>query len=228
VYLGHLPRAVWIPLFILGTVTILATQSRTVLLVVILACISQLPRRFLILILILMLGMTLAISIYATGDTNEIYRMIGRGGEAQDTLTMAGRTELWAFTERLIVERPWLGYGFNSFETYAPSASTGEDRNDVVGPHNNYLSLLCNGGIIGAIPWIAVSVILLYRWFAMPFLPRDLFIIMVLLTGFPEVNLPNNLVIPTLSFFVLIAMDARRCTILQARRNAMNWQTRTA
>ena len=210
-YMGYLECAIWLPMGIMGTITLIATQSRTSVFVVIIAGITQLPRRFLIPIVILMGLVVTTISI--SGGTTEIYRMIGRDGSEQEAETMSGRTELWTFTEGLIADRPWLGYGFASFETYAPTAwidENGKTRTDIVGPHNQYLQLLYDTGIIGTIPWVAMFVILLTRWYNDPYLPRDLLTVSLLLTGYAEAELPSITVVPNLLFFVILAIDIRR------------------
>jgi O-antigen ligase len=215
VYLGYVRRGMWLSVGMLGVATIVAAQSRTSVIALVVASVFQIPRRFLL--PLLALGGVFAVIVSMSGGTTEIYRMLGRGGSAQEAETMSGRTELWAFTEELIAKRPLLGYGFQSFEVYAPTQWTGETRSDVVGPHNNYLNLLYNSGVIGAVPFVATFVILLARWWTTPFLPRDLYVFSVLVGSYAEAELPNNAVVPTLSFFLILALDARRRAVVQGR-----------
>ncbi len=225
VSMGYLRRMIWIPLALMGLITIAASQSRTALAVLFIAGAARFPKR--IVLPIAAVVAMLAISIYVSGETATIMRMISRDGSAQEAESMSGRTELWELTERLIAARPLLGYGLGSFETYAQIAWTGETRSDLVQPHNNYLSLLYNSGILGAIPWVVAFIILLHRWYTIPFLPRDIFVVAILVTGYSEADLPTNSIMPTLSFFLVLALDARRCQGLERRSMALGDFRRT-
>ena len=208
VYLGYLRRAFWVPMAFMGMGTLIATQSRTAFFALVIGCLSQISRRFLVPIVILIA--IIALSIWLSGETTAILRMVGRGGSASEAESMAGRAELWQFTWKLIDARPLFGYGFNSFESYAGTVWTGESWAPIISPHNNYMALLYNTGYLLSLPWIAGYAILLYRWYADPYLPRDLFIIAVLVTGYAEPDLPGNSVVPTLSFFLVVVLDAKR------------------
>ena len=207
-YFGFLRPALWAPMGFIAMVTLILTQSRTSFLALVIACGLQLPRRILTPIIVCVV--LIAIGIFVSGQTTNILEMVGRGGNVQDAESMAGRTDLWQFSWGLITDRPWLGYGFNSFESFAGKVWTGDSWAPIVSPHNNYLALLYNGGIIGALPWIAVFAILLYRWYNDPFLPRDLVVISLLVNNFTEVDVPGNSIISTLSLFLVIALDAQR------------------
>jgi O-antigen ligase len=176
---------------------------------------AQLPKRI-VLPIVTVVAM-LVVSIHVSGETTEIMRLVSRDGSAQEAETMSGRLDLWEFTERMIADLPLLGYGLGSFETYAQIAWTGETRNDLVQPHNNYLALFYNSGILGSIPWIAAFILLLRRWFTTPFLPRDIFVVAILVTGYSEADLPSNSIMATFTFFIVIALDARRRQGLERR-----------
>ena len=208
IWLGYLRRLVWVPMFLLGLGIIIATQSRTSFFALVIACIIQIRRRILIPMVIVIV--MLALFIYLSGETTAIFALIGRDGSVEEAESMSGRTELWQFTWSLIVDRPWLGYGFASFEAYAQTVWTGDAWAAIVAPHNNYLSLLYNSGIIGGLPLLAMFAILLYRLIAKPYLPRDVIIIAVLFAGYSEENFPANTIAVTLSAFMIIALDAKR------------------
>ena len=152
----------------------------------------------------------LALVIYLSGETTAIFALIGRDGSVEEAESMSGRAELWQFTWSLIVDRPWLGYGFASFEAYAGTVWTGDSWAAIVAPHNNYLSLLYNSGIIGGLPLLAMFAVLLYRWITKPYLPRDVITIAVLFAGYSEENFPAITIAVTLSVFMIIALDAKR------------------
>lgn len=208
IYHGFLRRRLWIPMGLVGVLVIYLTHDRTAVLALIMASIMQLPRRILWPTITYM-GFA-AISILLSGETTAIFALVGRGGSASEAETMSGRTELWQFTAELIKARPWLGYGFDSFEAYAGTVWTGDDWAPVVSPHNDYLMLLYNGGILGAVPWVAAMVILLYRWFRHPYLPRDLMVFTILFKGFSEGDIPTITMIPTFSLFITLALEAKR------------------
>jgi O-antigen ligase len=208
IWLGYLRRVVWVPMVILGLVTIIATQSRTSVFDLVIACGFQIRRRVLIPMVVLIV--MLALGIYLSGEMTTILALIGRDGNVEEAETMSGRAELWQFTWGLILNRPWLGYGAASFESYAQTVWTGDAWAAVVSPHNNYLSLLYDSGIIGGLPLIAMFAILVYRWITDPYLPRDVFTFAILFGGYSEANFPNITIGVTLPVFMVVALDAKR------------------
>lgn len=65
--------------------------------------------------------------------------------------TLTGRTEIWAFALRGIAERPWLGWGFNTFWQYHDLAALQVLSWDPGQAHNAVLEIILNAGIIGLI-----------------------------------------------------------------------------
>jgi len=80
----------------------------------------------------------------------------------------------------------------------------------VVATHSNYLSILFNTGILGAIPLACGYIVLIYRRMTRPDLPRDLYAFSILFYSFSEADVPAISIVPTLMFFVLLALDAKR------------------
>lgn len=65
--------------------------------------------------------------------------------------TFTGRTELWDFALLKISERPWLGYGYQSFwgiGAASPAATTEGFLQRAPHAHNGYLDLMLQGGVI--------------------------------------------------------------------------------
>ncbi len=80
--------------------------------------------------------------------------------------TLTGRTELWSLVWNSILQRPWLGYGFDSFWMGLQGESLGIIR--AVGwlvptAHNGYLDLLLNMGFVGAFFCVPLLVQSIYR-----------------------------------------------------------------
>ena len=207
-YYGYLRPALWVSMAVMGMGTIALTQSRTSFFALVVACGLQLPRRILVPIVVCIA--VIVIGIFVSGQTTDVLELIGRGGSVEEAETLSGRTELWQFTWDLIMARPWLGYGFNSFESFAQTVWTGDSWAPIIGPHNNYLGMLYSGGILGSLPWIAAFAILLCRRFTEPVQLRDLVVVTFLMTSFSEAEVPGNSIVPTLSLFLIIAIDAKR------------------
>lgn len=217
IYHGFLRRRVWIPMAFIGVLVVYMTHDRTAVIALALGAIVQLPRRFLWPTLTY-IGFT-AVSILLSGETTAILGLIGRSGDAAEAETMSGRTEVWQFVADLIAARPWLGYGFDTFEAYAGTVWKGDSWAPIISPHNNYLLLLYSGGILGALPWLTAMVILLYRWLRHPSLLRDMMTFNMLLHGYSEADLPS-IQATTFFFFLVLAFDAKRWITTQYDRRA--------
>ena len=72
--------------------------------------------------------------------------------------TLTGRTEVWSFAWRLYLERPFLGYGFDSLASVLYGFYRGVGH-----MHNGYLDLLVRGGSVGLIIFLFVMVRAIYR-----------------------------------------------------------------
>jgi O-antigen ligase len=207
-YYRYVRAAVWIPLAILAVCVTLATESRTAVLALLLSIALQVPRRYLIPIVIL--GSVIGGAILLTGQVDAMLTLVGRNGSVDEAESMSGRTDLWQFAWDLIVARPLTGYGFNSFEAFAGTLWSGPANAAVVATHSNYLSVLYSTGIFGAVPFLVGFAYLLRLWWSQPNLLRDLFVFNVLITGFSETDVFTTITtIPSLIFFIIIALDAK-------------------
>jgi O-antigen ligase len=185
----------------------LSTQSRGTLVAVFAGIFLIIPRRYLL--IMTTLGLIGGIGVLVSGQTEAILALVGRNGDADEALDMAGRAELWKFVWGLIKQRPLLGYGFNSFEVYAGRLWTGQ-LGAGVAAHNNYLSILYSNGVIGTIPFLATFCILLRRWIFESNPPRDFFVISTLVYGYSEIDMPSFAFVPSQLFFTIMALDAKR------------------
>ena len=158
----------------------------------------------------------LVVSIQVSGETTEIIAPSQPYRSAQEAETMSGRLDLWEFTERMIADRPLLGYGLGSFETYAQVAWAGETRNDLVQPHNTishcFTTAAFQGRSRGSLPLSSSASLVYDTVFAEGHIrSRDL------VTGYSEADLPSNSVMATFTFFIVLALDARRYRGLERR-----------
>jgi O-antigen ligase len=187
----------------------MATRSRGALFALVISLLLLIPRRYLV--PLMACGALCGVAVLFTGEMHTILAMVGRDGSADEAVDMAGRIDLWNFTWELIGQRPLIGYGFNSFESYAGGVLwTGPVANGVAS-HNNYLSVLYSTGVFGMIPFLVGFFILLYRWIIQPDAPRDFFVLSALFSGYVEIDvLSSFIVVPTLIFFIVVALDARK------------------
>ncbi len=69
-----------------------------------------------------------------------------------DVSSMSDRLEWWLASLRMFIERPFSGWGYASF-TYILSSFLPSSFKTLY-PHNHFLSVLCEGGIIAFVFWI--------------------------------------------------------------------------
>ncbi len=206
-YRGYLRPLMYIPIGLLAVFTALVTQSRSSLAAVAAAAVFQLPRRLLLFIIgtIVLAGALVVLS----GETTMLLGLVGRDGDVDDAMSMAGRTDLWSFVLDLISQRPLVGYGFNSFEAFASTLWIGQSTASVA-THEAYLSVLYSAGLMGAAPFFAGLLLLLLRWAREPDLARDLLVFDIIINSFSEIEIASISILPTLIFFIVIAMDAQK------------------
>lgn len=84
------------------------------------------------------------------------------GLEAVATLDLNGRRDLWTATARASQRHPYLGYGLGN----APGALAPYLPNPKyvgLGPHNSYLRMALNGGVVAAVSYIGLHVYALHQ-----------------------------------------------------------------
>lgn len=197
----------------LGSVTLFATNSRTALLATVIAWgLVELRSRRLLLAaafgsLVLLGLVALAGSTGTLLDLDALLGSVSRTGDAKETLTLTGRTELWGFVWEKTLDRPLLGYGFNAFEAIMSREWFGAE-DAAVGAHNTFLQALFTVGFIGTAPLVAAFAVLVHRWVTRPDPLRDLFTSYLLVAGMTEVEITSVPVLLTLAAFLVFAFDA--------------------
>ena len=74
--------------------------------------------------------------------------------------TLGGRAEIWRSSIQMIKDRPILGSGFGTFPVNFPRFTLFDGHLTAEAAHNDYLQVLCDTGIIGAI--IATVILAVY------------------------------------------------------------------
>jgi O-antigen ligase len=210
-YRGYVRPLIWLPNALLAAGILFTTHSRGTILAVVAGLLVVFPRRHLVVLCVI--AVTIGVAIYVSGQQTAILALVGRNGDADEALDMAGRAGLWQFVWEFIKQRPLLGYGFNSFEVYAGPFWTGQAQAGVAA-HNNYLSMLFTNGIFGTIPFALIFMIFLHRWWVKPDLPRDFFVLSTLVYGYAEIDMPSFNFVPSQLFFTMMALDAKQRLLL--------------
>lgn len=85
--------------------------------------------------------------LWSIDNSSAIFNSVGKDA------TLTGRTELWQLTTEMIWKQPWIGYGFGGFWQGLNGAESGYILRAVTWtpshPHNGYLQLLLDLGILG-------------------------------------------------------------------------------
>lgn len=108
--------------------------------------------------LLIVIGLTVGGFITANRET-----VTGLFGRSSD---ITGRTELWSWVVKMILSRPWLGFGFSGFWKGGSSESTFLEKAIGWSPmysHNGYLEILLSLGLAGLV---------LFLWFVLGGLRR--------------------------------------------------------
>ncbi len=184
-YRGHCGLFVVTPLTAVGLFTLLAADSRTALLAMLVGIAAVLARRSLWVwgssLLAASLGVILIAGVplrYLLGFT----KGLSRSGDPTELLTLTGRTEIWAFVWDKIQIEPWFGYGYNSSKFILP-LFLGLPGLIVDEAHNTWLQNLLGTGIVGTLPLLALVVLQLVDYVRRPEPSRDLFLFAMLVWG---------------------------------------------
>jgi O-antigen ligase len=88
--------------------------------------------------------------------------------------TMNGRLLIWTAGVHAFVQRPWLGWGAGSFDrTIVPWF--GRPR----APHNSYLCILVEQGVVGFMVWITMYLIIFTQILKLPTMERRFALILL-------------------------------------------------
>lgn len=135
-----------------GLVFMLLTRSRGALTALAVACflyffvVLDIRRKVLT---TLLLGTT-GLVLMGTGVLPVILDTLNRGGEGSQSFT--GRTPLWAELMGYVQDRPWLGYGYESFWTAATIDDIFKHQHWATNSaHSEYIESMLTIGIIGMV-----------------------------------------------------------------------------
>ncbi len=207
-------RPVFLAGLLLGLGILLASESRTYLLAVLLAWgIVAARLRGLLLpglcgaAMLVAAGM-LAMALGHEPVPPELLAVFSRSGSLSELATLTGRTDLWDIAEELIAARPVFGWGYNGTEALFVANAGRGFVGDPVNAHNMHLQSAVSLGLIGSLPAFAVLVLLIARMVAAPDPMRDQFVLVVLIAGFAEVGIFATPTLLTLVFFIFLASGA--------------------
>jgi O-antigen ligase len=171
----------------LGLVTLAYTQSRTSALALIAALVILALRRWPRLVPALAVVMLFGLGYFALAPPAaqlEMLESFSRMGQAQEILTLTGRTPLWAFVLEKIEEAPWLGHGYASSPMVISEYRTEQQK--LSHAHNMMLQSVLTVGIVGTLPLLAVLAWQAIAFFKNPVPFRDLLFLLVALMGIVE------------------------------------------
>jgi O-antigen ligase len=195
-----------------GIGTLLMTASRTSAMAVMISLCAYYYRRSFLLVALLLLVMS--VFLILTGYFDNVTGLLVRDDNAD---ALAGRGDIWEYLDLKVSQGPWLGYGFNTFE---PNFEM--DNPNVLNPtyplvvaapshpHNNFLEVLFNGGIVTLVPYVMWNCLMLWRWFRRPEKIRDLFVLFVLAGSFTEVSIAGTPYLGSLTLFTLLPNNIRK------------------
>ena len=194
--------------------SILATGSRTTLMAVALAWAIVALRSRRLLPTVLLAGAIVAAAIVLTAALGAFSGMdervaeLSRTGTASEIFTLTGRTEVWSVVWSLIQERPLLGWGYNGTEDLISGSMHSSFTGTAVNAHNLALQSLVSLGLLGTLPLLCLTALLIQRFFTTPDASRDQFMIFTFLVGLGEVAISASAGLLSLMLFLFLARDA--------------------
>jgi O-antigen ligase len=204
---GHLSIWICTPLAAFGVMTLLAADSRTALLALLIGIAAITVRRSVWLwgtsslagIGILLIGMSIPLR-----DLLGLTSGLSRSGDPTELFTLTGRTEIWEYAWTKIVLNPWVGYGYNASKFILPDFD-GLPGLKIDEAHNMLLQNLLAVGIIGTIPLGGFLLQQLVDFVRHPDSRRDLLVFMTLIWGITVAGpFGSTPTVMTLSIFILL------------------------
>lgn len=146
-----------------------AAQSRTALIALVLGLmlLAVTVRRFRAMFWAIVAGAVI-VGLYSVlsgggaGIEDDVVAYLKRGQEEKQITSMSGRTRLWEIGERMFMDRPLLGHGFQTGARFA-----GTPYGLAVGSnmHNAHLQVLVDSGLAGYAVWLLFSAGIAWRCF---------------------------------------------------------------
>jgi O-antigen ligase len=174
----------------MGLAVLWMTNSRTNLGVIGVSIGLVLLRRrpaLLISAMVLAVAGVLALIVMPSSFLDFVVGSFSRTGSAAEILTLTGRTELWQFCLGKIAEQPLFGYGFMAAEHIITHEYVSPSYGSTLNAHNTLLQCLISVGIVGAAPLLYSIGWMLWAFARRPDSLRDIFMLLLLLSGLTEV-----------------------------------------
>ena len=206
---GRCRLLVALPLVGLGVVSLVASDARTGMIAIVVGiAISTLAQSFRGLMAASLVAVTGVIaSVIFSFRMDALGSHFSRSGDPTEVFTLTGRLEIWDFVEKEIMERPFLGWGYNASKVILPQHIGFQDGLMVDTAHNMLLQSLLSVGFIGTLPIIAVVIYLFVNMLYRPNRFRDLFFVIIFLSGISDTSaLGTTPSILTLLFLMISVM----------------------
>lgn len=203
-------------LLTLGVSSIAATGSRTTIAAVVVAWTiivirdRHYTKTFLLAGMVAFAATLFAAGVGALSDLDEHLADLSRTGTMSEIVTLTGRTEVWNVVWSLILEKPFLGWGYNGTEDLISASMPASFSGTAVNAHNMVLQHLVSVGFLGTLPVFLLIVLLIIRFLSAPDAARDQVMVFALCIGMGEVGISASPVLLTLTVFTFLARDAER------------------
>jgi exopolysaccharide production protein ExoQ len=195
-----------LPLAALGVASLMASDARTGMIAAVVAMVvATLAQSFRGLIAAALVAVTgLIATIVFSVRLDALGSSFSRSGDPTEVFTLTGRLEIWDFVEEEILQKPFLGWGYNASKTLLPQHVTFQDGLMVDTAHNMLLQSLLSVGLAGTIPIILVVLYLFFNLLYRPNRFRDLFFVVIFISGISDTSaLGTTPSILTLLFLVI-------------------------
>lgn len=119
---------------------------------------------------------------------DDLALVFSRSGRLEEMVSLTGRTEIWAASQALIGQEPWLGHGFASSRELLPAAWQGDHGWTTTSAHNLWLQAALGSGLIGLVLLLAGQLAWLRHALRRPFPEADAVVVFVLVLGLLEAS----------------------------------------
>ena len=146
---------------------IILTRSRGGLLAafistLVVSCICILARgrknHVILLVACVLMVLLIGVAIYPHYRTQPVY------STSLDGLSIQTRLSIWETGVKMFLARPWLGWGWGTFNYVYPQFKSEQVWYSVPHAHNEWLQILAEGGLIGFIPLLCCFVLVFIRF----------------------------------------------------------------
>jgi len=157
--------------FMIGVVVVavMLSLSRTALAICfLLVPLAWLDRRSIPRRVVVVLAIGLAVGLFAFAATSfgplaERFAEADKSNVGGVTVSVSGRDKFWSATWQSWLESPWIGHGAGTAESLPANFLPQGWESSYSHPHNDYLRLLHDYGVIGAALWGVAFVLLVHR-----------------------------------------------------------------